>query len=811
MKKRIATLLSLTLAFSTLLSALADPVSAQAAAVNESEQTKAVATFKDVESHWAKEKIAEWSSQGVVSGASANEFKPDQQVTRAEWAAIVNRMFQLNEQKPQAYTDVATAAWYADAVNTATTAGYMKGYTDGTFKPNATLTRQEAVASLSRLLKWETNNTALTYKDSADIQSWATSSVSEAVYLGVVKGYEEGTFKPNQSLTRAEAVSMLDRAFDTYGVWYGKAGTYGSATKQEVIQGNVIVNVQDVTLQNIHIKGDLILTQGVGEGDVHLNKVKVDGKTLIYGGGKNSIHVNDSVLVNVVVDKRDGSIRLVAKGTSKIQEIVLQSPTAIDAYSGVDVSRVRLSEQLPAQSDIRLNGYFNTVEVEAYSIKLQVPQGSIKQLNVAEKAKDTTIEASKEAEILSLVLDAAVKVVGEAVIKQATINAEGSSFDKAPEQLKVGDKVTKDVKVTIGGKDQAAGQSTNQQPGTNNDGASGGSSGGGSTGGSGGGTSGGGSNSGNEGTNQGSWFQLELNQSAYTVGEVVYGKSPRSGKAYLIPETVSFVNLEMIQIAVEEGIARQVDIKADGSFNIATDGFKFARYQIVVFDSKNYYSYPQYFYILDDVNTPLKRNEFRHSGSTSETEPEKIHFIFNRKVEAVPGVDLNQSVLLATYEDKIYRPIGSVGKITIKDNVIEVVPTKLFISKKFSLKIAEGVVRTPDTGELNQEREWKDISHFTRIKIVDPSINPLAVKKGTRIPFLLTHVSSDNIVYLVHPDVSGTQETFDRQVENGWANKVIVPEDKSSEIYYMETSNLSPGNYMLKAWLGHGINITITE
>ncbi|MCR8845179.1 S-layer homology domain-containing protein [Paenibacillus sp. SC116] len=793
MKKRIATLLSVTLAFSTLLSALAAPASVQAAVANEGVQVKNTAAFKDVESHWAKEKIAEWASQGVISGASANEFKPNQQVTRAEWAAIVNRMFQLNEQKPQAYTDVPAGAWYADAVNTATTAGYMKGYTDFTFKPNATLTRQEAVASLSRLLKWKTNSTALTYKDSVDIQPWAASSVSEAVYLGVVKGYEEGTFKPNQSLTRAEAVSMLDRAFDTYGVWYGQAGTYGAKTKQEqeTINGNVIVNVSGVTLQNVHIKGDLILTQGVGEGDAALNNVKVDGKTLVYGGGKNSIHVNDSVLSHVTVNKKDGIVRFMVKGASTVQELILQSPAIVDVQDNAKIVKLQLSETLKAQSEVQLNGVFPSVMVSTYGSNLKLAQGAIQQLTVSKGAVGTKIEAAKDVTIESLIIHAGTNVTGQAVIKQVTLNAAGVSFAAAPKEWKLGENVNADTLVTVAGKETKAGDLIKS---TTTTGGGGGFGGGFPSGG--GGSNGGvtpekpGGNGGQENNSV-----VKLTKEVFSVGEVVYGTSSKQGTVYVVQESWADKGIEEWEwlINTSSSTAKKTEVQPDGSFFVTHDSIITDEYVAIVVDENKKYHHSDKFYIWWTHNRFEFHSSYQFPPGYGLT-VEHYALLFSHPIKVKEHVDIRKSVMVATYEDPTYRPIGDDVKIEINKSNIRIIPSTKLTNNWISFKLLPDAV----TSRINGASNHLAVSdkHPSMIRVDFPGMKwdsfYVFERKGTKIS-----VVADKPVVLHFTPGYGKLNDIDELVRQGLGRKIVFDDQNVGQIQFIDTSDLPVNQYWL--------------
>ncbi len=112
------------------------------------------------------------------------------------------------------YSDVsADDAWFNNAVSTLTNAGVMDGYEDGTFKPDGT----SPVPSLPPLRRasWRPAMTAETA--SSDIDGhWAAEYINEAANAGIVDGYEDGTFRPQQNITRAEAVTMVNRTVDRH-------------------------------------------------------------------------------------------------------------------------------------------------------------------------------------------------------------------------------------------------------------------------------------------------------------------------------------------------------------------------------------------------------------------------------------------------------------------------------------------------------------------------------------------------------------------------------------------------------------------
>ena len=110
------------------------------------------------------------------------------------------------------YSDVSADDWFNNAVSTLTNAGVLDGYEDGTFKPNGNITRAEFATITARFFEATYDGENLF----PDIEGhWAQDYINEAANAGIVNGYEDGTFRPQQYITRAEAVTMVNRAIPT--------------------------------------------------------------------------------------------------------------------------------------------------------------------------------------------------------------------------------------------------------------------------------------------------------------------------------------------------------------------------------------------------------------------------------------------------------------------------------------------------------------------------------------------------------------------------------------------------------------------
>jgi hypothetical protein len=160
-------------------------------------------------------------------------------------------------------------------------------------------------------------------------------------------GYpEDHTFRPRKSLTRAEAVVILVRLLHARMVVYDAQGTYGPDVGTKVVPGDVVINAPGVKLQNMEIYGDLTFGDGIGEGDAYLENVTVHGTTYIKGGGENSIHIANSVLVSITVDKLNGNVRVVLEGATTVTEVLIQTD-GIDNSAEANVNTYGVSVLLP--------------------------------------------------------------------------------------------------------------------------------------------------------------------------------------------------------------------------------------------------------------------------------------------------------------------------------------------------------------------------------------------------------------------------------------------------------------------------------
>ncbi|TVX99096.1 Ig-like domain repeat protein [Cohnella terricola] len=171
-------------------------------------------SFSDISGHWAEDNIKQAASAGIVSGYQDGTFKPDRTVTRAEFAVmLMNALKSQGDEVALTFTDKSKiGAWAQKSIMQAVYAGIITGYEDSTFRPNAEITRSEMTAMIAKALAQTLNEkTATGFSDDKYIPDWAKGAVAAMKKLGIVEGKGTNQFAPNDKTTRAEAVTVLLR------------------------------------------------------------------------------------------------------------------------------------------------------------------------------------------------------------------------------------------------------------------------------------------------------------------------------------------------------------------------------------------------------------------------------------------------------------------------------------------------------------------------------------------------------------------------------------------------------------------------
>ncbi|WP_322906068.1 S-layer homology domain-containing protein [Paenibacillus sp. SGZ-1009] len=186
--------------------------------------------FADMQGHWAQPVVHQLRDRGIVHGQTEARFAPATAITRAEFAALLTRTLGLSGQTSTSlatsFPDVNNSAWYANAVQTAAYAGWIKGDERGNFRPSAKVTRQEMAVMLERafsdlnanrsdtVANERTSAAAQRLSDLSTIATWAQPAVNRLHSAGLIEGNAAGRFQPAQLLTRAESAVVMSRLME---------------------------------------------------------------------------------------------------------------------------------------------------------------------------------------------------------------------------------------------------------------------------------------------------------------------------------------------------------------------------------------------------------------------------------------------------------------------------------------------------------------------------------------------------------------------------------------------------------------------
>lgn len=340
-------------------------------------------TYGDIAGHWAEASIERWSGHGIIQGNNG-KFNPNGQLTCAHFAAILARLLKLPAAKDAGFSDNTPDAWHYDAINRCAAAGILKGNLNGTVTPNAPITRERAMVMLGRALGIEPiENPDLTqFTDGAQVASYARGMLAALIKAGVVGGVTADQLAPQNNITRAATVTILDRAIGTYA---DKAGETVNANGK----GIVLVVADDVTV-----------TGEVNKLLVPANDIEVTVKgsknvdDITVSGDNSKVILDNASADNVTLDGEKSAVE--TKNGAKIDNVIMSenaSGATVDVGSGTTVGNV---ENHAEDATVTGSGTVKKVESDK-DITVKTKDTDVKnigdeKITVTDKSgKDTTV------------------------------------------------------------------------------------------------------------------------------------------------------------------------------------------------------------------------------------------------------------------------------------------------------------------------------------------------------------------------------------------------------------------------------------
>ena len=351
--------------------------------------------FSDMPSDWSTEALEKAVENGLIQGYDGKIW-PNKNLTRAEMATVINRSFgTYKEASLKSFDDMNDTKWYYDEMAKAVQMRTFRG--DGkNLNPENNITREEAFVVLARALKLTPTNVRPSgFTDLGDVSSWATGEIYAMINAGYVQG-SNGRINPKANITRAEFAKVMDNVIKQY--------ISEADVVTEVVEGNIMVNVPGVELKDLTITGDLIVGDGVGDGSLTLNNIKIEGRLVVRGGGENSIIIKGNSEINIkIVARVDGTVRVYNEAGIEIGEVIVDGA-----------------------NDVILEGNFTNITILAPNVNVYAVDATINTSTIS--GQNSKLVVREGSTIEKIIIEASgVKVEGNGTVENVEVKSGGNN------------------------------------------------------------------------------------------------------------------------------------------------------------------------------------------------------------------------------------------------------------------------------------------------------------------------------------------------------------------------------------------------
>lgn len=288
--------------------------------------------FSDMPNNWAKPALEFAIANGLIQGYNGL-LRPNDKMTRAEMATVLNQAFAATAEAAISFTDVPTSAWYYTQVAKAIQMQTFVGMNDTQFGPNTPITREQAFSAIARAFRLEDETTAglNSFSDKNEVSGWAAKELSALVKGGYIVG-DNGKLRPQDTITRAEFCQIM---YQLIAQFVSESGEVS-----QLQNGNILVNHAGVTVKNANVTGDLVAGDGIMAGTFTVRDTTVGKRLLIRGGATNTVYIyNTEMKDGIAVFNPNNTVLIVTDSTPKVKN------------------------NLDAQTSVILQGTFGTVTV----------------------------------------------------------------------------------------------------------------------------------------------------------------------------------------------------------------------------------------------------------------------------------------------------------------------------------------------------------------------------------------------------------------------------------------------------------------
>ncbi len=386
--------------------------------------------------HWAQNTLDKWYNYGYLRGYPDGLLHPNGQITRAEFVTLANSAMGYTGNTYISFSDVPKHFWGYNQISSAVAAGYVSGDRGGKFRPYTPITRQEAAVMLSRMCRLGNNAMAASaYKDSYQMPAWAKGAIGSVKVAGMMSGYRDGTFRPNAPLSRAEAVVLLNHALPYANYTTPTVPTptvpmpMPMPTPLPVPQTQMPTTndsyiLEDSSLSNRTVTGDLIISSKISSKTVKLDHVKVLGTLRVEGGS--TIDARDCDIKHLLMDKKGvefesaksriahtkfaSSGRISGEG---FDEVLIDKSFSSRVEIDADVDRLILDED----TDVKL---YSDANIDVFEVKKYADRANI---------------VFSNADVDEMEIHSDIRITGKGKIEKMTVYTDGVRSSIKPDRV----------------------------------------------------------------------------------------------------------------------------------------------------------------------------------------------------------------------------------------------------------------------------------------------------------------------------------------------------------------------------------------
>jgi len=256
---------------------------------------QAKVNFSDIDGHWAESAIQKMADQGIVKGFPDGSFKPENSITRAEFATLIVQAFKLESKNGKVFSDTSQH-WAKEFIATANAHGIVNGYNDSIFKPDNKISREEMAVMIVKAAKPQINSEFLECTDGDQVSSWAKNAVATAYVNNIITGMPDGSFLPLNNASRAEAVIVLNKGMQfILPASFMPAGNI-SANTSETASSVTSISIQSAPKKVSYTAGEKLDLSGLA-----VTLTKSDGST-------ENVALGDFAAKGITVSPANGAV-----------------------------------------------------------------------------------------------------------------------------------------------------------------------------------------------------------------------------------------------------------------------------------------------------------------------------------------------------------------------------------------------------------------------------------------------------------------------------------------------------------------------